>query len=144
MFHLDLQDIQDFGPCDCCDSMSRLAAGLVYKNNDAYAGYQVHWTLGQIERHGATFYVILGQWGEGTTAEDRYAVALLYRADSEATGFMVIDADDTQIASNPLVGKALRREDVVGTPLAKEIFDLVDFIWLHDDRISEITGAGKA
>jgi hypothetical protein len=121
--------------------MSRLVAGFVTRDSDAYAGYQIHWTLGQIEKHGATFFMILGRWGEGTTAEDRYAVALRYRADSEASGFMIIDADETRIASHALVGKALRRKEVVGTPLAQEVFDIVDFIWLHDDRIAEVTSA---
>ena len=34
----------------------------------------------------------------------------------------------------------LGRQDVVGTPLAKYAFDVVDVIWLHDHRIVEITG----
>lgn len=144
MFQIEQEKTQDFGPCDCCGSMSRLVAGLVYEDGDAYAAYQVHWTLGQIEKHGASFFIILGYWGEDTVAADRYAVALRYRADSEATGFMVVDADETRIASHPLVGRALRREDVINTPLAQEVFDIVDFIWLHDDRITEITHARTA
>jgi hypothetical protein len=119
--------------------MSRLVAGLIRRDGDAYAAYQVHWTLDQVELHGATFYVILGLWGEGTLAADRHAVALRYRCDAEATGFMVVDAEETAIASHPLVGRALAREEVIGSRLAQEVFDIVDFIWLHDDRISEIT-----
>src|ERR1043166_1784954 len=139
MFQIEQEKAQDFGPCDCCGSMSRLVAGFVTRDGELYAGDQVPWTLGQIERHGASFFIILGYWGENTVATDRYAVALRYRADSEATGFMIVDADETRIASHPLVGRALRREDVIDTPLAQEVFDIVDFIWLHDDRISEIT-----
>lgn len=30
-----------------------------------YAASQVHWTSHQVARHGAEFYVILGQWGDG-------------------------------------------------------------------------------
>ena len=139
MFQIEQEKTQDFGPCDCCGSMSRLVAGFVTRDGEAYAGYQVCWTLGQMEKHGAEFLILLGYWGEGTVAADRYAVALRYRADSEATGFMIVDADETRIASHPLVGRALRRKDVIDTPIAQEVFDLVDFIWLHDDRISEIT-----
>jgi hypothetical protein len=144
MFQLEQEKTQEFGPCDYCGSISRLVAGLITRDGGAYAGYQVHWTPGQIEKHGAGFFIILGYWGEGTVAADRYAVAVRYRADSEATGFMVVDADQTRIASHPLVGRALRREEVVDTPLAREVFDIVDFIWLHDDRITEITHAGRA
>jgi hypothetical protein len=142
MFKIEQEKTQDFGPCDCCGSMSRLVAGFVTRDGESYAGYQVHWTLGQVERHGATFYIILGYWGESTLAEDRYAVALRYRCDAEATGFMVVDAQ-TAVASHPLVGRALTREEVIGTPLAQEMFDVIDFIWLYDDRILEITAHGR-
>jgi hypothetical protein len=141
MLEIEQAQTQDFGPCDCCGSMSRLAAGFVTRDGDTCAGYQVHWTLGQIEKHGATFYVILGRWGEAAVAADRYAVALRYRNDSEATGFMIIDAGETRIASHPIVGRALRRDEVIGTPLAQEVFDIVDLVWLHDDRIAEVTQA---
>ncbi len=141
MFQIEPEDTKDFGPCECCGSMSRYVPGFIQRDGEPYAGYQVHWTLGQIAKHGAGFFFILGYWGEGTLAADRYAVALRYRNDAEATGFMIIDADETEIASHPLIGRALRREDVVGTPLAQEVFDLVDFIWLHDQRLAEITHA---
>ena len=121
--------------------MSRLVAGLIYRDGDAYAAYQVHWTLGQVALHGATFYVILGYWGEGTLAADRYAVALGYQSDPGSTGFMVVDAGETAIASHPLVGRALGRKEVIGSPLAQEVFDIIDFIWLRDERISEILGS---
>jgi hypothetical protein len=139
MFEIEQESVNDYGPCECCGSMSRRVAGLVHRAGEPYAAYQVHWTLGQVEKQGATFYIILGYWGEGTLAADRFAVALRYRSDSEATGFMVVDAGETCIASHPLVGRALRREDVIDTPLAQEVFDLIDLIWLHDDRIVEVT-----
>jgi hypothetical protein len=31
--------------------MSRLVAGLIHRDGDAYATYQVHWTLDQVESH---------------------------------------------------------------------------------------------
>jgi hypothetical protein len=144
MFQIEQGKTQDFGPCDCCGSLSRFVTGCVTRDGEAYAGYQVHWTLGQMKEHGAEFFVILGYWGGGAVGADRQVVALRYRADSEATGFMVVDADETRIASHPLLGRALRREEVIDTPLAQEVFDIVDFIWLLDDRITEITHARTA
>jgi hypothetical protein len=32
----------------------------------------------------------------------------------------------------------LARAEVIGTPLAKQAFELVDAIWLRDERIAEI------
>jgi hypothetical protein len=82
MLQIEQRSTSDFGPCDCCGSMSRLVAGLIYRDGDAYAAYQVHWTLGQVASHGATFYVILGYWGEGALPAGRYAVASRCRTDA--------------------------------------------------------------
>lgn len=144
MLHIEQTGFTELGPCECCGSMSQLATGFIHCDEAESVGYQVHWTKGKIEKHGAAFYFILGRWGDGTTASDRFAVALRYRADAEATGFMIVDAGETSIGSHSLVGKALSREEVVGTPLAQEIFGLVDFIWLNDKRLSEITEADSA
>jgi hypothetical protein len=57
---------------------------------------------------------------------------------------MVIDAairgDYTNIAAS-----VLKRADIVGTPLAAQLYELADAIWLQDERIRELTrGAGEA
>lgn len=144
MLQIEQTGLKDLGPCKCCGLTSQLATGFIHRDEAESVGYQVHWTKGKVEKHGVGFYFILGRWGDGTTASDRFAVALRYRADAEATGFMIVDAGETSIGSHSLVGKALRREEVVGTPLAQEIFDLVDFVWLNDERIAEITQADSA
>ena len=53
---------------------------------------------------------------------------------------MVIDSRRRPVASSDLDGKSLAREDVVDTPLARVIFDIVDAVWLQDERIAEIVG----
>jgi hypothetical protein len=53
----------------------------------------------------------------------------------------VVDANQTPMATHPLAGRSLAREDVVGTPLAQEVFDLVDAIWLNDGNIAEVTAS---
>jgi hypothetical protein len=54
---------------------------------------------------------------------------------------MVIDAAGRHVAQSELVGKALARTDVMGTPLAREVFAFVDAVWLNDDRIREVSDA---
>ncbi len=39
-----------------------------------------------------------------------------------------------------LCGRALERTEVIGTPLANEVFSLVDSLWLTEPRIEEIRG----
>ena len=138
MFQFEERRVTDYGPCECCGDCSRVAVGMVRLNDEPYAIYQVHWTINQVFKHGAEFYLILGQFGEGTTAADKFAVALHFFVDSDRFGFMVVDADKTSISSHPLVGRALPRVDVINTPLAEEVFELVDAIWLDDANIAEV------
>jgi len=48
---------------------------------------------------------------------------------------MVIDASDRKIAESDLAQSAMRREQIIGTPVADQLFALVDAIWLQDDRL---------
>ncbi|MEY4198771.1 MAG: hypothetical protein RLZZ265_511 [Verrucomicrobiota bacterium] len=143
-FVIEHPSMKDHGPCECCGCMSRLVTGLVRRHGEQYACFQVNWTLGQLARHGASVYVILGRWGDDATAADRFAVAMHYRNDAETRGLMIVDADQTSIATNPLVGRTLRRDEVVGTPLADEVFELIDFLWLTDGRLAELASSSSA
>ena len=133
---------KDFGPCSCCGDDSRSVWGLVHHGEVGEAAYFVHWTRHQVDRHGAHFDLAIGRWGEDSSTEDRFAVSLEFRRTEQGPQFMVIDATERPIAGGDLVGRALRREEVIDTPLAKQAFDIIDAIWLQDQRIEEIRGAG--
>jgi hypothetical protein len=139
MFQIEDNKVTDYGPCECCGDLSRLASGMVRLDDESYAAYQVHWTTHQVALHGAEFYLILGQWGDGTTATDRIGIALHFFIGPDTYGFTVVDANQTPVASHPLVGRALPRESVIDTPLAEKVFKLVDAIWLGDENIAEVT-----
>jgi hypothetical protein len=130
----------DFGPCPCCGDNSRSVWGIVHVPEADEGAYFVQWTLGQVPRHGAHFDLILGHWGDGTGSSDRFAVSLEFRRTEQGPWFMVIDANEREICRNELVGRGLRREEVIGTPLAKRAFDIVDAIWQQDERIREVRG----
>ena len=51
---------------------------------------------------------------------------------------MIIDAQDRVQNYSTILGQSLRRVEVVGTPLAPEVFRLVDAVWLTDPRIAEV------
>lgn len=119
--------------------MSRLVLGYIHGEGIRPAAYQVHWTLGQVERHGAEVYLFLVRSGDGEQPEDRIGVALHFHRTAESHGLTVVDAGDTPLARHELVGRALSRDEVIGTPLAAEVFALVDFIWEQDARIAEIS-----
>ena len=124
--------------CDCCGQQSRTVSGFVYRGDEAAAAYFVQWTVGGVDSHGAHFDLIIGKWGDGTTPSDRSAVALEFRRTEQGPAFMVIDASQRPAGRSDLAGRALSRDAVVGTPLGKLAFDLVDAVWVHDSRIREI------
>jgi S-adenosylmethionine synthetase len=113
--------------------MSRKVSGRVYSDSDAHAMYFVHWTLGQVPKHGAHIDIIIGEW------DDRSAVSLEYRIGETGPSVMVIDAHGRDHADPSLIKRVLRREDVIGTPLAKQVFAICDAILLLDERLVEIT-----
>ena len=137
---LEADGSEDFGPCTCCGKMSRTVWGYISNERGAEAVYYVQWTLGAVDRHGANFDLIVGEWGEAPNTE-RQGVSLAFRWGPEGPSFMVIDAETRPLADHTLVGTCLRRDQVVGTPIAKQSFGLVDTIFLMDDRIAELRGA---
>jgi hypothetical protein len=128
--------------CECCGQLSRTVSRFAYLGDEAAAAYFVQWTVGGVDTHGANFDLIIGKWGEGATARDRSSVALEFRRTDRGPSFIVIDASARPAGRSDLVSRALAREEVVGTPIAKSAFKLVDAVWLHDGRIGEIVGAG--
>jgi hypothetical protein len=124
------------GPCPCCGTWTKTLWGFIHQGDETIAAYFVSWTLGHKKRDGATFEFIIGQWTEESTAADRQLVALAYRVTPKGAGFMVIDA--TKRDDDELVLKALTRDEVVGTPLADEVFALGDAVYLNDHRLAEL------
>lgn len=123
------------GTCDCCGEASRSVWGMIHHGDATVAAYWMHWTVGHLDEPGANLDLVIGAWGEAATPDERAAVSLLYRQpQNQAPAFMVVDAIERPIANSPLVGSALRRQDVIGTPLAEQVFDLVDAIVLQDSR----------
>jgi hypothetical protein len=130
----------DTGVCDCCGNSSRCVWGEAYVNGRCTAVYFVHWTLDHVPEHGASIELIIGDWGDGTTAQNRIAIALAYRLMEGIPTMMVIDAGARPVARSPLAGQALRRDDVIGTPLAPNVFSIADAVLAQDHRVGELLG----
>jgi len=129
----------DYGPCKCCGNMSRTVWGYIHRDGEMAAVYYVHWTLGRID-HGARVELIMGRWGDDSSADDRSAVAIACRVQAGEPQFMIRDAEAKQ---DELATHALRRDQIVGTPMSAEIFEMVDAIWLDEKRIGELGGKSK-
>jgi hypothetical protein len=123
------------GHCDCCGHESRRVWGVVHDGDTTLAAYWMNWTVGHLSDRGANLDLILGRWGEETSADDRFVICMLHREQADGTRvLMVIDAGDRPAAKGDLANTALNRVDVIGTPLAAQVFALVDAIYEQDDR----------
>jgi hypothetical protein len=130
---------KSMGECQCCGNKSRRVWGLVRKSQHALASYFVHWTVGRIIEHGAHFDLVLGKWGDHTSPADRYLVSLEYRVLKSGPAFMVIDAAGRPADDPQLVSRALTRTEVIGTPIAKQAFEIVDALLAKDLRLAELS-----
>ena len=130
----------DTGICDCCGRSSRCVWGLAHADGRCLAAYYVHWTLGHVIDRGANIDLIIGEWGKATTSESRSALALAYRLIDTGPSMMVIDADTRPASDRRLVGRALRRDEVIGTDAARDAFAIADAILAQDKRVAELLG----
>ena len=135
---IDIEPVDESkGACDCCGRQTRTVWGYVREDGQAIASYYMQFTVGAtLITHPANFDLIYGAWGDGTTAADRCAVSLVHFENENGPGVMVIDAQDRPVAKSQLVGAALARNDVVGTPLATRAFAIFDAVVQQDHRLS--------
>ncbi|WP_428627527.1 hypothetical protein [Sphingopyxis sp.] len=124
------------GKCDCCGNESRRVWGMVHKvEGPTVAAYWMHWTVGHLNEPGANLDLVLGHWGDGTTANDRFGVALRHREQyDEPPSIMVIDPADRPFSDRGLAATLLARSDVIGTPIAAQVFSIIDAIYQQDGR----------
>lgn len=123
------------GHCECCGNESRRVWGMVHDGNATLAAYWMTWTVAHLTETGANLDLIIGRWGDYTCADDRVLVSMVHREQPDGTpALMVINAGDRPAAKGELAHTALNRTDVIGTPLAVQVFALVDAIYEQDDR----------
>jgi len=131
--HLEVEQAgESLGYCDCCGRTSRCVWGYVHEaQGPTLAVYYVRWTDGHLEEVGAEIDLFLGAWGDDASSADTVAVTLRYRLEEGGPGsFMIIDADPKP----DIAAAALKRDEVIGTPVAPEVFRLIDTIWEQDRR----------
>lgn len=140
-FSIEPTSEKDNERCPCCGGVTRSVWGLARRDDVPWAAYFVRWTVGQVARHGASIDFIVGAWGQDTTVSDRFKIGLEYRLTETGPWVRVRESDELTTTDSELAGRVLGRSDVVGKPLADDVFALFDEIFLHDDRVAEIRGS---
>lgn len=126
------------GLCDCCTAATRSVWGVVHlAGAETVASYFVTWAPETVPTaHPANVDMILGAWGEGSGAADRVGVSLLRTPSATGPAVKVIDAAPRKFAKNTLVGAALGPEEVIGTPLAENVFGIFEAVFAQDRRLA--------
>lgn len=131
---IEPSSMKSSGTCACCGKARRTAWGFVYRDGGPRACYFVEWTAGH--RHtSARFDVVVGDWFDGTTEDDRETVSLEYRLVEGARSFALADAAGRPAAE---IGRARTETDVRGTALEDEVRTIAVAVLDADDRIREL------
>lgn len=51
---------------------------------------------------------------------------------------MIVDAQGRLTSESELAEAALKRSDIIGTPVASQVFALIDAIYMGDPRLDEL------
>ncbi len=116
------------------DGLLRTVWGFVHENDEPRAVYFVRWNEDDLAS-GAIFFLSFGEWHEGGHPGTRRGVGVLARKHQGRLAFMVIDASDTDFASNEALGIPLPRDQVMGTEYATGAFAVLDRIVEDDERV---------
>lgn len=99
--------------------------------------YYVHHTVKVLDdAHAPLIDIVAGPWGESAKASDRVLATIAVHP--EGAGVMVVDAHGRPLDKRDVCGRALARVEVVGKPIAAELFAYVDTIMLQDTRMHEV------
>jgi hypothetical protein len=134
----------DTGPCACCGKMSRTVWGYLSVDGVARAVYYVQWTLGEVRRHGANVDLLMGDWGDGATAQSRVAVSLVVRMGRGGVELTTIDPGDRPHAQSGLAAHALPGRQVFANPVAADAYAFMHAVFGQDPRVREIVDASQS
>lgn len=139
MIEIEPASMRSSGRCACCGKSRRTIWGYVFVNGGPRACYFVEWTIGPSLGAGscsARFDVVVGEWFDGTTEEDREAVSLEYHLINGRPSFEVVDAAGRPAAE---VGRAAKKSEIEGTPLAAEAITIAGAVLEKDHRVRELS-----
>jgi hypothetical protein len=128
-----------FSVCECCGGRTTSLTRFVYKDENAHAIYYATFS----DTHPAGFVnavVSLGEWGEGSDASARLAVALQIRVGTKNSEVMVTGPDECPWRDAKIIGRILSREEALNHPWISEVFHISDHIVAEDEPVKRYLG----
>lgn len=131
---IELEQPHESGPCECCGGITTDLTRFVYKDGDAHAIYYARFSNNHAERI-VKAVVSIGEWGEGSTSNQRTSFALELRAGPENYEVHVCDAAASPWRDVELLGPMLDRASALAHPLIDEVFHITDHAVLEDQPL---------
>lgn len=133
-------DKQNDVHCDDDGTTSRTVWGYINVDGAARAVYYVQWTLGQPAENGANIDLLMGEWGDGTTPEQRVALSLVLEI-NDGPLFYSIDPDGRPHAATGLAAHLIPAQNVFANPVGADAYAFMHAIFGQDPRVREIVDA---
>jgi Mrp family chromosome partitioning ATPase len=140
MLSIEFEPENQSEPCECCGGKTTSLTRFVYNDGDAYAVYYAKFSNNHPERV-VVATVSLGEWGEGSTPDQRVAFALELRNSENEYQVGLIDAQFSPWQDAKTIGRTLSRDEALAHPLVKEAFHVTDHMVTDDAPIHEYLNA---
>jgi hypothetical protein len=136
---VELGDLAKYN-CSCCGMESETVHGFLYGPDGTTTVYFAGYTCGHAERR-ANLVLSVGGWGEGTTPEDRTAIALQVRSVDGAIEFEFPPAATSPWHGKGFLGIMLSPEELSDQDRAR-YRRIASVAVEKDPRVSGYLGAG--
>lgn len=129
---------------DCGEhGTSRTVWGFVYVDEVPRAVYYVQWTLGQEREKGANVDLVMGEWADDATPEQRVAVSLVYRVGPDGPELKSIDPNGRPHAQNGLAAHLIPGRHVLGNPVGADAYAFFHAVFGQDPRVAALVQAAQ-
>ena len=118
-------DINESGICECCGNATLLLVSDLQADGKSYCDYSIRWTKGREMDPWGIFLVTFD-------GEKNIGISIEYRAMENA--FMIANSDRFSWPKEMLKKEIIfaEREDLIGTPIANWIFQILDYLWANE------------
>jgi hypothetical protein len=131
MLTIEFEPPHESEPCECCGGRTTALTRFVHSDGDAYAVYYARFSSNHEDRF-VLVTVSIGEWGEGSTADQRCAFALRIWTGTENHNVTVLDAVNSPWRNIKLIGRTLDREEALSHPRLQDVFHITDHMILED------------
>ncbi|MCA9606501.1 MAG: hypothetical protein KC619_12935 [Myxococcales bacterium] len=130
---------------DCGEhGISRTVWGYLYVEEVPRAVYYVQWTVDRERENGANVDLVMGEWGDDATPEQRVAVSLVYRIGPDGPEFKSIDPDARPHAQSGLAAHFIPGRHVLGNPVGADAYAFLHAVFGQDPRVQALVQAAQA